>query len=422
MVTSRDVTAKKPSAGYELLGHKHFREFWLASLGSNLGLVTLQLASAWIMTSLTPNPLLVALVQTAVSLPFFFFSIPFGLVTDRFGYRTTLLAANAWMLLPAVALYLLAWRGTLTPWLLLCLLFLTGVGLVMHKSAWQPLLHDLVPREKLVAAVSLNSLNNDLAQAVGPIIGGYLMGLAGAPAVYAIRVVGQILMLFTLRRAPDRPAAQPDEPATLAGLKRSLAQGWQFVRGAPQAHGGLIRYAVFIAPCAGVIALLPLEARENIQTEVIGYGGLLTALGVGTTAGVALTPLIHRHIRMNPVATVSLFVFSVSVLGVSQWDGMLLDAAFLLVMGFSWGILSVCHQISVQSSCPDSLRGRVTSFYILTLQGSMALGSVIFGWLAEYAGVSRTIMICGFVAMAGLLLVRRFPLSDDAPVAGGSGF
>lgn len=139
---------QRPFSGYELLGHRPFRALWTANLVSNLGSVIFLLASAWVMTSITERPLMVALVQTAVSLPFLFLSIPFGILGDLFGHRRLLLVAHAWMLLPAGALALIAWRGQLTSWLLLSLLALTGVGVVIQQSSWKPLLCDLVPREK----------------------------------------------------------------------------------------------------------------------------------------------------------------------------------------------------------------------------------------------------------------------------------
>ncbi|GAY18206.1 hypothetical protein MSZK_49320 [Mycobacterium sp. shizuoka-1] len=109
----------------------------------------------------------------------------------------------------------------------------------------------------------------------------------------------------------------------------------------------------------------------------------------------------------------ALVVFSATVLGISRWDSMLLDASFLLFFGFSWSILSVSHQFSVQTASPERMRGLMTSFYNMTLQGSMALGSVVFGIIAEKQVVSVAILIAGILATTGLLFVRRYPVSDE---------
>ncbi len=403
---------KRSSSGYALLGQRRFRDLWAANLGSTTGSVMFMVAAAWLMTSLTDSTILVAMVQTAVSLPVFFFSFPAGMLTDALGSRKVLLADHIWMLLPSVAMTVLAWSGHLSAWLLLSLLLMLGVGLVVHQSAWKPLLHEQVPSDESVAVVSLNNLSNKLSQAVGPLVGGYLMGVLGAAAVFGVRVLTHLGMILVLLRVPDIVATKPKEPLSLANSKRSFAEGWTFLRGSPQIYGSLIRCAFVMVPAAGLSALLPLEARENIQTEVIGYGGLLAAGGLGTVLGASLTPLIGRRIAMNSMATAALAVFSLSVLGISQWDSMLLDASFLFTAGWAGSVLSIGHQVSVQAHSPDEMRGRMNSFYILTLQGSVAIGSLLWGVVAQFVGVSSAILLLGLFAMASLALVRRFPLSD----------
>ena len=172
----------------------------------------------------------------------------------------------------------------------------------------------------------------------------------------------------------------------------------------------MIRCVALMVPCGAVMALLPLEAKENIQTGAIGYGGLLAALGLGTTLGVSVLPVLQRHIRLNPLSTICLGAFALAVIGISQWDSMLLDATFLVVLGLAWSMLGTAHQVAVQSAAPADVRGLTTSFYGMTLQGSIALGSFAFGVLTRHIGVSRSILVAGLVAMAGLLLVRRFPI------------
>ena len=404
----------RPSAGYELLGHRPFRELWASNLVFSLSSVMLLLASAWLMTSMTTSPLLVASIQTAGSLPFFFLSIPFGILSDRFGHRKLLAIAHVWMMVSAGTLTLITWRDQLTPWLLLSLLGLIGVGAAIEESAWKPLLLDLVPPEGAVAAISLNSMSNKIGQAVGPMLGSYLMEMAGAATVFATRVLSHLAMLCALLRVPE--TAVPDsrglEPSS--GLRRSFREGWTALRQTREIYGPLIRSAAFIAPNAGMIALLPIDARENIQTELIGFGELLAALGVGNFVALSLRPGLRNRFRVGPLSTAALAVFSLAVLGVSQWDSMLADALFLFVAGFAWSILGISHQVSVLTAAPEGMRGLITSFYVLTVQGSFAAGSFLFGLIAQHVGCDHSIMLAGFVAMAGLLLVRRFPLSDGS--------
>jgi predicted MFS family arabinose efflux permease len=258
----------------------------------------------------------------------------------------------------------------------------------------------------------LNTLGSKIAQLAGPGFGGLLM-VAGAALIFAVRGLSHIAVVLVVLRVPKpAPSQLSGQAHPLAEARRSIRQGWRFLRGAPEIYGTLIRCALFMAPCAGMLALLPLEAKENIQTEVLGYGGLLTSLAIGTVSAVSLMPLLQSHFRVRTMATVALAGFALAVLGISRWDSMFLDAGFLVLAGFCWGILNVSQQASVQIASPDGMRGLMTSFYSLTVQGSMALGSLIFGVFAEYRGVSASILLAGCVAACGLLLVRWFPLSD----------
>ena len=401
----------KTGTGYELFALGRFRELWGANLIVSLGAVVLLLGCGWTMTSLTDNAILVTMVQTMASLPFFFFSIPAGIANDRWGSRPLLLASQGWMLLLTGLLAGIAWYWDLTPWWILSILFLIGVGLAVQQSAWKPFLHDMAPEDKLVAVISLNSLSNKIAQTVGPVTGSYLIGLAGIGTVFAARAVSHLVMIGALLRLP-RPS--PTHAGNARTPTASIREGWAVVRGSPQLYGPMIRCVFLMVPCSAVLALLPLEAKDNIQTDLLGYGGLLTILGVGTTSGVSLMPVLRRRIRLNTLSVVAVVVFALSVLGISRWDSMFADGGFLLCLGFSWSLLSISHQYAVQVAAPKDMRGLITSLYSMVLQGSMALGSFVFGVIAEHSVVSASVLTAGVLASCGLLFVRRYPIPDDA--------
>lgn len=406
----------KPGSGYELFADARFRELWGANFVLSLGMVMLQLGCGWTMTSLTDNALLVAMVQTMVSLPFFLLSIPAGMANDAWGSRPLLLASQMWMLVATGLLAAIAWYWDLTPGWILSMLFLVGAGLAVQQSAWKPFLHDIAPEDKLVAAISLNSLGNKLAQTAGPVTGGYLVGLAGFGTIVAARAASHLVMILALLRLP-RPTPTRGRKADTDG---SLREAWAVMRRSPQLYGPMIRCAFLMVPCSAVLALLPLEAKDNIQTDLLGYGGLLTLLGIGTATGVAVMPVLRRHIRLNLLSAIAVAVFALSVLGISRWDSMFADGGFLVFFGFTWSVLSIGHQYAVQVAAPEGMRGLMTSLYSLVLQGSMALGSVVFGLIAEHSVVSASVLTAGVVACCGLLFVRRYPIPDEVP-AGSAG-
>lgn len=403
----------KPTSGYDLFGQRQFRNAWTANLVFNLGFTMLMLGVAWTMTSLTRNPALVSMVQTASSLPFVLFAIPLGIATDSVGHRRMMIVSQLWML--AVTAFLgaiaLAEGWNLTPRWLLLAVFLLGVGIVVQQSSWKPYLYELVPKGKVVAALSFNSLSSDIGRAAGPVLGGYLMGFFGTAVVLFTSTISHVYMLVVLAAARrNRTADSGDAGRTDAA--QSLRQAWGLLRRSPNLYGPVVRTAMVMVTCGTVLGLLPLEAKENIQTGPIGYGGLLAALGIGSAAGAVLTPVLRRHIQLARLSAGAVGLLGLAVVGISQWDSMLLDAIFLLVYGCAWSVVSITHLSSVQMASPENMRGLMTAIYVLAVQGSMAAGSLGFGWAAQHVGVSRAILAAGLLALGSLLFVRRLPVSE----------
>ena len=407
--------------GFGLLEQRDFRNLWGGNLFSNTGTFMMIIAAGWEMSSLTQNAALVAMVQTALSLPFFFFVIPGGIMTDLVNHRRLLILVQTWMLVAVAVIAWCSWTGRLTPWLLLGLLTLVGIGTAVHQPAWKTLLQDLVKREESASAVALNSLNYNIGQALGPFLGGMLAGVSGAASVFACKALSYVSVIGALWPIPDDRLPKPKTGVTALIVISSLGEGLSFLRTSPLLGGILLRYGLFILPASGMMALLPLEARREIGTGVFGYGALMSvlgvgellgALGVGAVVGAFFIPGLKQKFSIDTVVIVTLVCFSLCVLGVSQWNSMLLDDIFLIVGGASWSVMTVTHQVAVQFCSPDWVRGRTTSFYMLTMQGATAIGSMTFGWIAQLTTIRESIMLCAVVSLLGILLIRRFPLTN----------
>ena len=407
--------------GFGLLEQRDFRNLWGGNLFSNTGTFMMIIAAGWEMSSLTQNAALVAMVQTALSLPFFFFVIPGGIMTDLVNHRRLLILVQTWMLVAVAVIAWCSWTGRLTPWLLLGLLTLVGIGTAVHQPAWKTLLQDLVKREESASAVALNSLNYNIGQSLGPFLGGMLAGVSGAASVFACKALSYVSVIGALWPIPDDRLPKPKTGVTALIVISSLGEGLSFLRTSPLLGGILLRYGLFILPASGMMALLPLEARREIGTGVFGYGALMSvlgvgellgALGVGAVVGAFFIPWLKQKFSIDTVVIETLVCFSLCVLGVSQWNSMLLDDIFLIVGGASWSVMTVTHQVAVQFCSPDWVRGRTTSFYMLTMQGATAIGSMTFGWIAQLTTIRESIMLCAVVSLLGILLIRRFPLTN----------
>ncbi len=166
----------EPGAVWQTLKHRVFFWLTLASLVSNIGTWMQNVGAAWLMTSLSASPLMVALIQTSASLPILLLALPAGALADLVDRRRLLLLSQGWMLIAAGVLGVLTILHAITPWSLLGLSLALGAGSAMNAPAWQAIVPELVPREELTAAVSLGGINFNLARAVGPALGGIVVG------------------------------------------------------------------------------------------------------------------------------------------------------------------------------------------------------------------------------------------------------
>jgi len=393
------------------LRQPEFRDLWVANFLSNLGTIMHGAAAAWLMTTLTHSPLLIGLVQTAASLPAFLLGVAGGALTDLVNRRRLLVGAQLWMMATAALMAVMAWSGRMKPTELLVLLLLLGLGSAIHLPGWQTLLQDLVTRDKAAAAVSLNSISFNLARAIGPALGGFLVGAFGAAWVFALNAVSFVAVLAGLQRVPAHLVVPSRGRATPSAVLHSLAEGWRFVKGSPLIGGILLRTSWFMLTGSGVWALLPVVARDHLGSGATGYGILLSAFGVGSVIGAVFIPAFRRRFQLERMVGISLLVFSLCILIVGLCRSLPMVAAAMLVAGLFWIVVAVNHNVSVQHCSPDWVRGRTISFYLLTFQGSLALGSWVAGWVADRAGIGVAVPLCGVFCATGIILIPFFPLA-----------
>lgn len=175
-----------------------FRALWIATIVSNVGTWMHDVGAAWLMTSLSPSPLLVALVQAATTLPMFLLALPAGAMADIVDRRKMLLAAQILGLVAAAALAVLTIQGLTSPWVLLAATFVLGVSAALSAPVFQAIVPELVEKPSLPEAVALNSLGVNIARAIGPALGGLAVAFSGAPAVFALNALSVLAVLAVL--------------------------------------------------------------------------------------------------------------------------------------------------------------------------------------------------------------------------------
>src|SRR5436190_9071889 len=207
MSTLKETTTTQAKVEYHSvwspLAQPLFRALWLAAVASNVGTWMHNVGADWLMTSLAPSPLMVGLMQTAENAPLFLLALPAGALADIVDRRRLLLISQSWMLLSAVTLAIMTLVGVVTPWSLLFLVFSLGLGGALNAPAWQAIMPELVPRSELPAAISLNSVAFNIARAVGPALGGFIVAAIGSWAVFllnSVSSIGVIIVIYRWRR------------------------------------------------------------------------------------------------------------------------------------------------------------------------------------------------------------------------------
>ena len=390
----------------------------MASTVSSVGTWMQDTAGTWLMTTLTHSPLLIALMQTAASLPVLFLGLLAGATADVFDRRKLLVFWQVWMLGSVAVLAGLTFVGYISPWALLAFTAMLNVGSAMNNPAWQAIVPELIPRELIPDAVSLNSASNNLARAVGPALGGLMVAAfkrtdTGAGSVFllnALSFAGVIWVLVNWKRVPLFRSTLPAE--RMAGSMRS---GLRYIRYAPEIQASLLRAFVFTFFVSAVWSLLAVVAQRDLHQGAMGYGILNGSLGVG--AVIAATQLHRLRARFTAdtiiAASTGYYIVTLLVLALVKSPAMIIGT--LIVAGFAWTSTMATLNTSVQLAIPAWVQARVLGVYLMTFQGGLALGSVLWGAVAERASTSSALLASAAGLALSYPLARHFHVLRGAP-------
>ncbi|QOY61803.1 MFS transporter [Lysobacter sp. H21R4] len=386
-----------------------FRGVWAASTVSNLGVLIQSVGASWLMIAIAPSADMVALVLASVYLPITLFSLVAGAVADNLDRRKVMLAAQGFMLIVSATLAGFAWSGWITPWLLLIFTFLMGCGSAFNGPAWQASVGDMVPRAELPGAVALNSMGFNIARSAGPAIGGAIVAAAGAAAAFAVSAVSNIgLIVVLLRwRPPANPRTLPRETLGIA-----MGAGVRFVGGSPAIRTVLVRSAVFCIAASGLMALMPLLAKDRLGGGPLTYGLLLGAFGVGAVAGAVGNAKLRQRMSTGAIVGWTSVAFAVAGAIAAVSTQLLVTMAALLVAGAGWLLALATFNVAVQMSAPRWVVARALSIYQMAAFGGLASGSWLWGEVAAGTSVTLALLAASVVMLGGAALGRWWPVAQ----------
>lgn len=406
------VSASAPArvSTFAPLRVRSYRLLWSVLVLSNLGTFLQMVAAPWLMLELTGSPLMVSLVTASLALPRLLLTLPAGALADAIDRRILLMIGQWGSALAVALLAVLTWQGGMTPGTLLVLTFALGVGSAVSVPAHQTLVPDLVPREMVPAAVSLNSAGFNVARAVGPAIGGAFVAAGAADVAFGLNAVSYIVVALTLIAIP--PVGTAD--TTKSTVWRSTRAGLRYVRFTGPMMVIIGVAAVFALTAASIQTLLPNVVADDLGMDASGFGLLLGTFGAGALVAALTTERIRSHVRhLLPFSIVG-FGISGVVFGLSRMP--LLSAAALAVAGLCWVWALTTMNATVQLMAPRWVRGRAMSIYLLAVLGVQPFGAVVSGAIAEEIGSATTVaLLTGMTLVLGLYAMRmdRLPVLGD---------
>src|SRR5947207_3285678 len=249
-----------------------FRNLLIADLVSDIGTFMQGVGAAWLMVSQVAGPLLVALTQTASAFPCFLLALPAGALGDIFDRRKLILTTEVWMFSVAVVLAVLTVLHLITPWVLLFLTLALSIGDALEAPTWRAVLPEVVPQEGLMPAIALNGIEFNLARAIGPALGGFLIAALGITTVFSLNAASYLGVLWVIARWKRPPHQTGSLRETMSGAIRAAVR---YTRNAPEILTVLGRIGSVMFFASAFWALLPTVAHELRRSATL-YGLLLT--------------------------------------------------------------------------------------------------------------------------------------------------
>ncbi len=390
---------------------RQFRTLWLAAMFSNLGSFLQAVAGSWLMLELTGSATWVGLMVASTTLPLFFLALPAGALADLIDRGTILLVSQGLMGGAAAAMAIVTYSGDISPALLLTLGLLLGVGVAFNLPAWQAMVPDLVPRGLVASAVALNSVAFNVARAIGPAIGGFILATSGPELAFGINAVSYILVITVIFSIRSQLTVA-DHDAT--SIPNAIALGIRFARYTAPFRRLLLLASMFAITSAVIQSVLPTRTEE-LGGDELAYGVLLGAMGLGALIGAFTRKSVVESLgeRSIPITITAFGVFGI----VEGLAGNVTVAAIALVaIGMCWVWTLTTTNATAQLMSPQWVRGRTMSLYTLSFVGIIPIGSIIAGALADAigAGAATTAMSVGTVILGAS--ARRFAVPALADI------
>jgi len=388
-----------------------FRGLWLAWLAANMTMWMNDVAAAWLMTTLTTSPVMVALVQTASTLPVFLLGLPSGALADILDRRRYFAATQLWVSVNALLLAALSLAGLLTAPLLLLLTFSNGIGLAMRWPVFAAIVPQIVTKPELPAALALNGIAMNLSRVVGPALAGGLLAAISPAAVFVLNTLLAGVAFFLILRWKSEPRT-----STLPGERffGAMRTGLNYTMQSPRLRMILLRIFLFFLQATALMALLPLVARGLHGGGAGTFTVMLSCVGAGAIVAALYFPRWRERFGRDQFVRHGTLVHAALSALIVLVPEIWLALPAMVIVGMAW--ISVANSLTVaaQVAMPNWVRARGMSIYQMALMGGSAAGSLLWGQVAEHAGVRGAVLGAAAFGVLVLLATRRLSVEGGA--------
>jgi predicted MFS family arabinose efflux permease len=383
---------------------RDFRLYWAGALAYSVVVGSQRFVFVWLVLDISDRAGLAGIVGFALGIPAFFITLPAGVWADRVHRGRMVAITAAGSAVVAIALAAAIWLSVVSVGVALVGALAMGTMGAGTQPPLAAIVPSIVPRDRLVNAIVLRTMGQNLAQILGASIGGAaiaLWGFGGAFSVQALCYATAALLMLAVRVPPTASTADGPRPAMLAQLREGLA----FVFRDPA-----LRALMFIMLVSGlfmlgpVFVLIPQIARDRLGQGAFSAGLLFAIMGAGMFVMSVILASMSRIDRKGRLFLLNMFVAGpvVAGMGIAPWYAGL--AALMFAWGLGGGIFVSLNQTLLQLNAPDRVMGRVMSISALSIAGLIPLGSLLAGAMAEVIGAEAYMVCCGAAIVAAAAL------------------
>jgi MFS family permease len=387
----------------------NYRRYFTGQLISLSGTWMQTVAALWVVLSLTDSGVAVGLTTALQFLPMLLIGAWGGLLADRIPKRRLLMTTQALMAVPAVGLFAVTATGVVTPWMVYLAVFAMGSVNAIDNPARQSFVIEMVGPDRVVNAVSLNSVIVQAARIVGPAFAGILIATVGVVPCFALNALTFVAMILALwRMDPARlhsaPPAKQEPGAIRAGLR--------YVLGTPELMVPLALMALVGTLGFNFQVVLPLLAKFSFESGAMTYAVLVSAMAVGSIAGALVNG--HRGRTGPTLIAGGALAFGVAALGAAAMPSLAFEVPALMLLGAASVTFAATINSTLQLAVSPEMRGRVMALYSVVFLGSTPIGGPLAGWLAQSYDPRVALLLAGvsglFAAWAARASFRRFQI------------